>query len=786
MDKNFGAKFGALVREKRLSTGRLQSEIECALKLGQGYLSHLEKGEKAKPAHRKVVDLTNHLLITPSELAACRGDPVPSVDLRYAAWLSSRVGRRRFLHPRGIGGEDPQPLVATSTSSDIASLIETNPTVHILIEGEIASGKSSMVELLTSEWKKKHPRGNVYVLPLGGDYSTGNNWRTSVAVRDFQDLVIAVSRATNLETLFVIEDAHELHVDNRSRYVFDASDPVDFSRSSLIVSSRPSYIERVKSDLKSWAKTELEHFKTNSKETAELIISAAVTDSSRRHDFEDLFVRLGGSLVALGAALYEADIRKDDPVTVHLAFKAVRGELDRICDPEGGVALNEDPARLKVGLLNVWMLGALETEFDHLTLARLMNELDVTAQLRVFESNKEIFLVGEDLYRCGRHPAWGQLVMQAIDEHKPLQLLSSELERRAVASALRPELAKTLKTLTSFLFAVLYQKVVAPDRLGFICTGRHMHEEYVEAGRLYIEGGISRLGPIDDRLPTLLQISSGIRRCNPRDFEQRQALLDEAGEIIREAIRVAKDEYGVENEPELPGPVLYELAYLHSLRGDLTAAMNAFRWSKLNDLGKPNRIRYGIMSGVRESIMLTYLGDRTEATQCLNDLEPLLERLEGEPAGVGSELMRFRANFLHARLEIALAGRNPGEARRIIKDYIKAAETSLSPQDSSLYMARVALNEENFDGAKALSIKALSQPANVNSAEGFNLSNRVHGDAYLGLGVRDAAILAYRVVLPETAEPPRHKDVEMQLVEERLTKINQGLRGDVILRSVRI
>jgi hypothetical protein len=191
-----------------------------------------------------------------------------------------------------------------------------------------------------------------------------------------------------------------------------------------------------------------------------------------------------------------------------------------------------------LGLLAAWMLGGLEGTFGKAELGALLDMTDVQNLLQMLENNKENFVTEKGVFRCGRHPAWCLLVMRAVDAAQGLETLSVSLRSRLLQSSKRPDLK--VKTLTSYLFAMLYHRIMPPDELGFMCSGPHMHEEFADATTLAYE-------------------------------------LSDAKE-----------------DADLNGHLLNEVAYWHSLHGDLDRARQYFRWSRLKEFKDPRRRARGL------------------------------------------------------------------------------------------------------------------------------------------------------------------------------------------------
>lgn len=706
-----------------------------------------------------------------------------SGKLSEKAWLNFRIGRRS-VHPTQVGTRKPLPLIESSVLSPVTKNINEKTIIQYLISGQIATGKSSMVEIIIQAWRSNNPTGIVTVMPMGGDYSSGGGWITKDALSIFLKDAACASRDINKPHLLVIEDCHEFYIHNRSRYNFEGN--VDLSNVSVIATTRPPYDENILSDIEEWSGLRLCSIKTDAKETATRIIQSCVEGKKRQAQFDRVFIELGGNLVALAAALLNEGEDGSKIVQKSLAYSAILEELEQVFDPESDhvQVLTRDIGMLKTGLLAVWMLGAVECDFNAQDLCRLLNISDASAIIRSYESSKQIFPIGNRRFRCSQHPAWGQLTMRAVSEHDPLSHLSKWLGNWILESAKVENEKISQNYLVTFLFGIIYQKILDPVDLGRMATSRRIYDEFVLAAEFYVEHGQNRSGPTEDTDDLLVEISSSKRRLNFENIELRQNQIEQADKDLKMTIRNALRTTGKKDLEELSGTVLYEAAYHYSRKGNLQEATLLFSISKEKDISKPGRERFGVMSGVRESIMLTYQGKIDAASSCLNEIEPvLIDLLSNEEDAI---LMRFKSNFIHAQMEIAFAHKNASKANFLIDKFMEASISTNSVKDRSMYDARVCLILEKFAIAKDITDNAVLLTNYTEHGEKLLTMTRIHGDSLLGLGRIEEAREEYRKITTGPENPLRFRDHEIQLVDDRLKKIALGIDPIEILRGARI
>jgi len=789
----FGVRFGRRVRLQRTYLGYSQADLADKAGLSsKSVISRLENEHIKDPKHETVRALSEVLGINTNELRKLRGDPAFELDLSDAAWLDYRAGRRDFLHPRSIDFSAPAPLVRTAAFNAVSTAFESTVKAHLLIEGGIASGKSSLVELAIQEWRKRHSLGQVTILPLAGEYATNAEWRTAVAHREFLSRAEAIQKQTNLHHLVVVEDAHECFYENRRQYRFGSIPGFSLENVDFIVTTRPSYAKEVKADIEEWAAVKLTSIKTDPVETASGLIRQSIVDVSLQDAYERLFSSLGESLIGLAASINSWQMDRGRTVAMELAYRAVQSELDRVASPRGGHSAAVEPDELRAALLAIWVLGGVETDFNRVDLGRLTQAKDPQHLVDLMLSINEIVLVEDGLFRCARHPAWGQLAMRSIDEFPGIGLERDSLRRRVLEGVrlsgldATPSDERLTQCLTAFLFSLLFQKVATPEWLGFISTGRHMHDEFAQAGLAYVDGGRTRDGELPDKLDILLQITSSIRRSNPRDHTQRQDLLERCGFIIDEIVEILRKEHGFAEESAFPGHVLYEIGYLHNLRGDLGTARRYFNLSKRKDMGTPDRQLFGLMSGVCEAIMLTFLGQIADAGILLKEQDRAFQTLHDKPSIEPTRFMRFWGNQILARYELAMTQRRAISAEKLIDEYVGAALAGNLAHDRGIFDARVLLLRKEYDAALETAVAAASRGGATDTAENYTSAHRVLGDCHLGLKNLDAAIRQYDLVVSPLPELQRFMDPNMQLAKMRRDQLTAGVDAEAVLASSRL
>lgn len=775
-----------LVAERRKARGWSQEKLaeEAGIGGGKSVISKFSK-LKQSVSPNNLSKINRALGISKLEMDRVRGIRPEVYDLTPERWQEYREQRRQHLHPHAIDSEKLQPLVEHPGYESAKEALFSKSHRHVLLTGPIASGKSSTVELLIADWKHENPgTWEVTLLPLSGEFSTGEDWIRSEAYREFLDKVEIRSQQLKRNNLFIIEDIHEYVFENRAMFTFEALRSIDLENSAIIVTTRPDQLEEVRTLISGWRGAKFTEVQVHGNEIATRLIAQNTTSIEQLSEFEHLFHQCGKSLVALAAALATAIKESSNVINIDLAYQAVSAEIDRIFDQRGANSSHDTKDTDKVSLLLVWMLGGMEVEFSAAELAILLDEIDAKTTLPKLVALQEVAQTATDRYRCLRHPAWGQLVMAALQNYdiRYFENIRNRIVRRSISSLkaanapvedIEAEIRKDV--LTTFFYSLLYHEISTTERLSFMATGRHMHEEFALAGRFFIEGGVSYKGPIENRSELMLEIATSIRRAQNDDHEQRQDLLQQCQIMLDEVVKLEKSRLDTNEITELGGRVLYEVGYLEMLSGDIPAATSYLKQSKIVDLSTKGRELFGAMSAVVESITHVYLNDLQTAQTTLKEIESVFDRLKSDPSVNKTRLNRFFASFIHAKFEIAMAKKLPSEARKLAGEYEALCRDLGISTDINCYLARAAILDTDYSAALEFAHKAIALGASTTTAEGYSSTYRTLGDAYLGMGKLEEARVAYSKVVSEEANLQSFLDHEMATVISRRKMIDDGV-----------
>lgn len=777
--------YGLLVRERREALGMTQDSLAIEAKLStQRHVRMIEKGAHW-PTPRTRQKINAVLAISVFDMLRVEGKEPDTYELDEGSWLEYRRLRRGKLHPVDEETGDTQRLVNTSSCDAALTVIFDPDKRHILLSGDIASGKSSTVELLVQAWQDRYPKsGRVTLLPLAGEFSSGAQWDRSAAHLSFMDKVEARAGQPRINHLFVVEDMHEHFFAGRAKFSFEKIKNVDLANCAVIVTTRSGMAEQIMPMLLSWKNSRFERIETSADEIADKLISQNFHEPREIQAFHSLYDYVGNSLIALSAALAFALSEGKTMINIELAYQSVAAELSRVFDASGENTTYESNETDKLSLLVVWMLGGMEVEFLPAELAAILDEIDADTTIPKVQSFQEIFVQSNGRIRCKRHPAWGQLVMAALQDSKSADFrnIRQKLRTRLLSgltSANAPidesEKAISNDILTLFLYTLLYQEVASTEWLGFMATGRHMHEEFALAGRHFIDGEFSINGKIENRSDLLLEIATSVRRSTTDDHEQRQELLKQCQLMIDEVTEIELERTGATRIEELGGRLLYEIGYLEMLSGDIEAANQKFHQSKLSDYAVPGRSQFGVMSAVVECITQVYLGNLMQAALIIDETDAVFEALSSDQSVDPVRLKRFIGNAMHAKFEVALAKKIASDARAFVQSYAAICAEVGQRYDTGVYLARIAILESDFSEAETLARGAIAQGVTTSSAEGYNSTYRTLGDALLGLGRIDEAKDAYSRVVSEDEDLQGFLDQEMATVVKRRIQIEQGL-----------
>lgn len=777
------------------------------------FLSSGDRYKEQADALGEAIDLNSLLgpaefaleAIDPANNVMSQGNPVPPVapvevepepplppDRAYAEryvsfdkWLAARQQSRDRTHPLG-SDRRAAPLLPNETSADLLASLEQRVPKQVFLEGEIASGKSSCIEIAAAAWRDAKPGRTITILPLTSQFSAGRNWSATDAAASFIDVMAELKPEEADKHLFIVEDAHEGVIDKNVEW---AGEKVrDLSHLRMILTSRPEAATSIREALLEKWSVKPVRATTALLETADALAEAALpSNSAAQNAILGLVPELGNSLIALAAALRILQRDLSQEVTIELAFRAIDSELTRLFDLKTVQRFGltgDDVIELKLATLTAWMLGGIEAPFSPAQLAKLLDKTDLSRSIQLLELMEEVFLSEDGRYHVKRHPGWGLLVMKAMDEYAEFDPFRDALRRRVASRLLEGTHYTTFDTgLAAFLFGVLALDIRSVRDVGFFCVGRHMHDEFLQAASVLQHHANFRKRAALERSELLLYIANSGRRCRPGDIAQRQQLLRYGVGLIDTAIQDIEQIGDRAARDRLLGYALYERGYAQLHRGNFDASANDFGLSAEHEARVPNREIFGIASAAMQAIALSHFGKPNEARVILDRQEARLEELGAPPAD--RIIYRFGANHWYAAFELALAARDFDSAAKSMKKNMSwqtASGMSISP---AVHQARLELLKGDFEAALSLAKIAVdSREASV-SAEDFTVANRVMADALLATGNPDAAADMYKSLLP----PPGSEffDAEVQLIrDKRLALLERGVEPREILAQTRV
>lgn len=121
-----------------------------------------------------------------------------------------------------------------------------------------------------------------------------------------------------------------------------------------------------------------------------------------------------------------------------------------------------------------------------------------------------------------------------------------------------------------------------------------------------------------------------------------------------------------------------------------------------------------------------------------------------------------------------MAKKITSSAEKLVFRYSDICNEAGIKNDISVYLARVAILEGNYQKALDLTQKAIAVGISTRGREGFNSAYRTLGDAFFGLGQVDRAKEAYGRVVSEDPGLQVFLDHEMQTVVRRRELIQEG------------
>ena len=703
-------------------------------------------------------------------------------------WRSFKRSRRHFVHP-SIGSE-------SNIVSEKVVLHDLDRFIHgehnaLLISGDVASGKSSICEILISSWRDKYGAYSpILVLPLSSDYVTGENWDRDTAIEKFSIELKKVAQLNDMNCLIIVEDAHEAFGDNQQRFFLPELSVALNDRAKIVLTSRgggpfEGLLASVKEEfLERWAST----FNWTTMATDSASVAASLTSrvATVRHRpfFERLFFDLGKSLVGLAAALriYQNDGKK--VVNMELAFRSVKGEMDRLVDPEDDFVRSKgDISVVKAALCTAWMLGMTDGEFSEPQFAAMLGVTDASDFLRFLERRKEVSQLSDLRYRCLRHPAWGMLTLQAMDEYGELNRISKLIYDQCISEVPYLDGKSPKNTAEAVMSGILFNEIVPVADLSFVATGRFIHDEFARSANNLLSYGSTRTGPVSDPIGLRKAIVSSIRRYNPLDVELRQEMMDDAVAMMEQAIELAKSNEQQTLESIGDTHLLYEAGYIEHLHGDFRKAAQLFKQSRVLDQESEGRLKYALQSGCVELKCAVYSEDMDYATELVEKLSDMANRLSHD-ASDQMDVARFLANFATAKFEYFMEKRSVNKCQQEIESYQRFVQAAGIVSRISIREARLSLLREDYGEAMRQITISKDQAAIWKEVELYNAVCRIEGDAHLGMEDTVNAVKSYRVILPNPELAIRHFDIETLRVRDRTELLASGTPENELLKSV--
>lgn len=683
---------------------------------------------------------------------------IPSDLPKLASWEQSKF---RFR-----GSSDDLPLSATAQSTEVTSHVAelaTDPFTVILV-GDVASGKSVLVSQVGRSLTENHS-ADCYVVPLGRDFSLREDWQLTDCLQAFYGVISNLPTAQLKRTIFIVEDIHESCLPLGRRWPFpEAHDLADLR---LILTTRPAALgdltQRLADNHRVVNPTVI---RIDPRVTAQALISTAVpeADAARRVDFIRLYAQFGNSLVALSAAIdaWMGNLgKKDEGVSVQLAYNAVASEISRIASilTKGGDIGFE---RRVVALL--WMFGGVDAAPKPSVLDGYFGTAISDTLLNRLEADHEIAITTERdgrVINVLRHPAWGHLTMTAVDESAELSALRTEILKRFREQCKARGLGKpvdvagtSLKPSVCILFIALVERLRGDHDLAFYCSGRYLYDEYITASGMVLESELLDAEDPESRIrmsKLMLEKADHERRVFVENVDQWQDNLEAGYQLLQRGCEVRRKELGrnLEDDDERDW-VYYTEAYYLYLLGRLEEAAELFQLSMdtARQVGG-RRLLFAPMSGVMVGRVEIARRSFERAKKILDDVLDLQESRELAALGT-DEAFRFRSNAYAALAEVALNSRAVDEASNYIKLHdVSAGRSTKLSASSELFQARLHLCRGEGAAAEERVVASLKDDLGMKSVERWLEANRVKGDAMILQGRRQQAIESYRLIVPQ-------------------------------------
>jgi hypothetical protein len=713
-------------------------------------------------------------------------------DWKKKKWKVERAGNKSQGEFNYIGTSEIDNLIESFTENIFSK------GKHLIIKGDIGSGKSTIIEQIGDTLLKINPNIEIIILPLTHEFQLEEGWQRRDSCFEFNARIKEVCELKKTNTVFIVEDAHEGEGEPGHKWAVKLNESlsVELSNVPMIVTTRPDKFEDVKKCLSnSWKIEELEIYETAPEAIVKKIITKVSNLETTTRKLEEAYIKCGKILLIFNEIIngWNKDKNKGtkEGDFVIYAYKAVYEEIKRVLPEKfkGDVS-----AHLTLAIL--WMAGGLEISLEE---SFINSNFGIYSEnlLKQLEKSNEIHRDDENKFVTRRHPAWGLLTIKALDVYKEFGSIRQAIRERFLKNLeekLPPEKEteiKSAKPSVLLMTSLLKSKIIGVDSLGFYCSGKHINDEFVTAAGYDIDIRLSENDANKEELSvSLLSLAAYVRRSNAKglnayDPKQRQELINEGYERIVECIKIREKIFGknLENDPR-KGWVLYEESYYEFLKGDFSSSANGFRKSRQAEIesGKPERQPYAAISGVMEANSLIHDGKLNEAENLLNEMLEILESNNGDE----KILPRFKSNIYGAYAELSLAQRDVKAALKYTEKYIEELERGGFDAKDSIYKARISLIRANGREAEELIEAALKDNDLMMDGESKILAHRILGDALLLQNKKDEAYIEYNKILPPKDYKLRYLDFNLGIIEKRMQKIEDGFSIKEAFENIQI
>lgn len=673
---------------------------------------------------------------------------------------------------------------------------------HFLIIGKIASGKSTTVsDVAAAVMRESTSPAASAVLPLGIDYAIDmdSGWSRTQLVGDLATYLNSLSPQEKREHLILVDDSHAAAAIIPS---FTGNHQVCLHDSHVFVTCRAGAeeVEKVvEKRMRDYWEVSPEKIYLDPAASAVQMINAALLKTEEVEQprlklaFEDVLHACGQNLFILKTVIHEWKKNPQKEISMELAYAAVRHELSRVAKH---VSQGNESAEDRAKLVIIWMISGLDLPVSCEFLSTYFG-IDVShAQIQSLRQEKEIADVEEDAFSVSRHPAWGLLVLKAIDD-EDFDGLNRERSfivegfkvwtTRTLQDVARPALARDWKASESLLFALLcaarrqygiYADLVTTDNLAFTCSGKHVSDEFASAVQVLMDCKEAEGVPRGSLGEEMNSIANTLRRVRSDTADQQIIAWNSGLELIEEAISHRKAEFGNDlmGDP-LAGRILYQRGYYEYLLGDFATAKATFATSAEHEVALEERRVFAGMSKVMEANSSLALGKTDEAE---NLAEEALALIAADSTKHGPQ---FRANAFATQFEVRLRRRQHEAAHSAFLRYKSELEKTAILGAFGVGQARLAILERSFNAALNYVERIRASAHHMSYAETMIQTYRVKGDCLLALDKYEEAEREYRYVLP--LDLSQGLSFEHQLILDRLSRMkNEGNGADILASSM--